>query len=155
VFNACQWHLSRWAQSLFFASTIFLLQCTVSIFFLKMQVNLYIVFKRKSQWTSQHENQNVMTHNKTIQKTTKTCNHREQFWPKCVLCYIPYNNSINIIVRGHFVFLYCFIMCHYILIFVLWCPLRFPFKNDVRVYLSLHLFVGKLCLIYVICVCLP
>lgn len=30
------------------------------------------------------------------------------------------------------IFLCCLIMCHYVLISVLWCPLRFPHKNDVR-----------------------
>ena len=31
-----------------------------------------------------------------------------------------------------FSFLYCLIVCLYVLISVLWCPLPFPHKNDVR-----------------------
>jgi hypothetical protein len=43
------------------------------------------------------------------------------------------------------------IMCLYVLSSVLWCPLRFPHKNDVRfVFIS----SAVVCLIYVICVCL-
>ena len=51
-------------------------------------------------------------------------------------------------------FLCCTIMCLYVLSSVLWCPLRFPHKNDVRfVFTSSCLQEGS-CLIYVICVCL-
>ena len=50
---------------------------------------------------------------------------------------------------AHFVsFLCCPIMCLYVLTSVLWCPLRFPYKNDV-----LFVFTSS-CLIYVICACL-
>ena len=38
------------------------------------------------------------------------------------------------------------IVCLYFLSFVLWCPLRFPHKSDVR-------FILPPCLIYVSCVC--
>jgi hypothetical protein len=49
-----------------------------------------------------------------------------------------------------FSFLCCSIMCHYGLSSVLWCPLRYPHKNDVR-----FVFTSSCsCLIYVICVCL-
>jgi hypothetical protein len=42
----------------------------------------------------------------------------------------------------------------YVLGSVLWCPLRFPHKNDIRfVFISRCLYEGS-CLIYVICVCL-
>jgi hypothetical protein len=43
------------------------------------------------------------------------------------------------------------IMCLYVLSSVLWCPLRFPHKNDVRFVFTSSAVV---CLIYVICVCL-
>jgi hypothetical protein len=45
-------------------------------------------------------------------------------------------------------------MCLYVFSSVLWCPLRFPHKNDVRfVFTSSCLYEGW-CLIYVICICL-
>ena len=46
-----------------------------------------------------------------------------------------------------FRFLCWSIMCLYVLSSVLWCPLRFPYKNDVR-------FVFTSSCLYVICVCL-
>ena len=47
------------------------------------------------------------------------------------------------------------VLCPYFLSFMLWCPLRFPHKSDVRfVFTSSYLWQGS-CLIYVICVCLP
>jgi hypothetical protein len=45
-------------------------------------------------------------------------------------------------------------LCVYVLSSVLWCPLRFPHKIDVRfVFTSSCLLEGS-CLIYLICVCL-
>jgi hypothetical protein len=45
-------------------------------------------------------------------------------------------------------------MCLYVLSFVLWYPLQFPHRNDVRiVFTSSCLWEGS-CLIYVICICL-
>ena len=48
----------------------------------------------------------------------------------------------------------CPIMCLYVLCSVLWCPLRFPHKKDVRFFSYLQLFVESSYLIYVMCVCL-
>ena len=44
-------------------------------------------------------------------------------------------------------------MCHYILSSVLWSPLRFPYKNDVRFVFTPSWLYEGLCLIYIICVC--
>ena len=45
-------------------------------------------------------------------------------------------------------------MCLYVLSSVLWCPLRFPHKNDVRFVFTSSCLQEDSCLIYVICVCL-
>jgi hypothetical protein len=52
-----------------------------------------------------------------------------------------------------FCLLCCPIMWLYLLSSVLYCPLRFPHKNDVR-FVNPQLVVGRTCIIYVICVCL-
>jgi hypothetical protein len=38
--------------------------------------------------------------------------------------------------------------------FVLWCPLRFPHRNDVRFAFTSNCLCERSCIIYVICVCL-
>ena len=48
-----------------------------------------------------------------------------------------------------------FVLAYYVsLCSVLWCPLRFPHKNDVWFVFSSSCLQEGLCLIYVICVCL-
>ena len=53
-----------------------------------------------------------------------------------------------------FSFLCCPIMCLSVLSSVLWCPLRFPYKNYVRIVFSSSCLLEYACLIYVFCVCL-
>jgi hypothetical protein len=45
-------------------------------------------------------------------------------------------------------------MCPYVLSSLLWCPLRFPHKNDVRFVFTFSCLLEGWCLIYVICICL-
>ena len=52
------------------------------------------------------------------------------------------------------VFLCCPIMYLYILSSVLWCPLRFPNRNDVQFVITFSCLEESSCLIYVICICL-
>ena len=52
------------------------------------------------------------------------------------------------------IFLCCPIMCLYVLDSVLWCPLRFPHKNDVWLVFTSSCLREGACLIYVISVCL-
>ena len=58
----------------------------------------------------------------------------------------------------YFLFFYGFLCCSvtylYVLNPVLWCPLRFPQKNDVRFVFSSSCLYECSCLIYVSCVCL-
>ena len=53
-----------------------------------------------------------------------------------------------------FSFLYCLIMCLYVLSSMLCCPLCYPHKNDGRFIFAATCLQEGSCLIYVICVCL-
>jgi hypothetical protein len=53
-----------------------------------------------------------------------------------------------------FLVLCCAIMFLYVLSSMLWCPLRFPHKNDLRFVFTSSCLCEPSCLIYVICVCL-
>ena len=64
----------------------------------------------------------------------------------------PYK-ILAVIFLGCF-FLCCAIMCLYVLSSVLWCPLRFPHKNDVRFVFTSSCLLKDSCLIYIIYVCL-
>ena len=64
-------------------------------------------------------------------------------------------DSLKYVIIFHlFMFLCCPIMYLYVLSFVLWCPIRFPHKNDVRFVCTSSCLHDVSCLIYVICVCL-
>ena len=64
----------------------------------------------------------------------------------------PFGGTCGVRVAHLFSFLCCLIICIYVPSFVLWCPLRFPHKNDVQTSVRLYpqLFVGglKSCLRY-------
>ena len=50
--------------------------------------------------------------------------------------------------------LWCPIMCLYAMSSVLWCPIRFLHNNDVRFVFTSSCLLENACLIYVFCVCL-
>jgi hypothetical protein len=60
-------------------------------------------------------------------------NPKNQDIPHRIRPWYPMDNYIGeVYVTNRFSFLFCPIMCFYVLSSVLWCPLRFPHKNDVR-----------------------
>ena len=67
---------------------------------------------------------------------------------------INYYRNLIYAFAHRFRFLCCYIMCLYVLSSVLWCPLRFPEKSDVRVILTYSFCRRTRVFIYVICVCL-
>ena len=63
-----------------------------------------------------------------------------------LLCVIVYNHL--------FIFLCSPIMCLYVLSSMLWCPLWFPYCNDVQFVFTLSCLWEDACLVYVVSVCL-
>ena len=57
----------------------------------------------------------------------------------------------GVLVAHLFSFLCCPIMCRYVLSSMMWCPLRFPHKNDVRFVFTSSCLQESSCLIYVVC----
>jgi hypothetical protein len=85
---------------------------------------------RKPHRTSQHGTQNPKANYMTSQKTNEHLSSPLLFWwgPCCSYCS----------------FLYCPIMCIRVLSSVLWCPLRFQHKNDIRFVFTPSCFLWRL-----------
>jgi hypothetical protein len=91
---------------------------------------------------------------KSEQIIIKFLKYIDVFFPLSLPRLFPDKTFGGVCVANRFSILCCPIMYLYILSSVLWCPLRFPNRNDVQFVITFSCLEESSCLIYVICICL-
>jgi hypothetical protein len=107
--------------------------------YLPRYFKIYFVFQNYC------EANNISRHNRYFHSHCPVMSHHNLMYSLHTNTHNEYQ-CLNVAYFSFFSFLCCPIMCLYVLSYALWCPLRFPYKNDVQltVRLCLQSFVGGL-----------
>jgi len=104
--------------------------------------------------TNKHISHEKITPSLSCEKTLKYTPLNTKNWRsnKCKLGMVRFSYIFG---SWGFITTFCPIICLCFLSSMLWCPLQYPHKNDVRFVFACSVLKECSCLIYVICACLP